>query len=210
MKDNSTFIALILTAIIGIAQFKEHPKLTVFGIIALVIIAYVGIIHKTREKPIPHNQVPDNPKAKRKKRNKHIDPAILSYLPYSVNRKQQLDHMEMCFSCKDDLNRLMWLIHGDNNQCHEEFLECVRLFHWEDITSSHHMTQPKLIFFECPDIDNIDNFNQMIQSRLWNKVKTNKDDVIRRIDFYQPFLLASLLSMSIFIWPPSPLDYFDP
>ena len=180
-----TFISIFIAVLALVIQpLQGNPLLFCGTIISLVIMFIVGLhVLRKQEQPIPLNpplnQLSDQPKypnkkSKKSKTNKPLDKNVKRFLPYSVNRKQQLDQMLVCFPCQN--KRLMWFIHGDNNQCHDEFLECVRLFHWEDITIKQPMPPPKLIFFECPDIHNIQTFNDVIILRVWEKVRTQNKE----------------------------------
>ena len=61
-------------------------------------------------------------------------------------------------------DKILWVIHGDENQCLDEFMVCIKLFHWSEIDSKN--VWPELIQFDCPHVS-----NYVHSDRVYRKIK---------------------------------------
>jgi len=99
-----------------------------------------------------------------------IDDDILFYLPYYVNRTNQLT--DMLKKCENTPNKhTLWVIPGAINQCHYDFLKCFEKWHWEE--KSYWSHPPKLINIDLPPT--VQNIDTLIFNELWAKFK-NSDE----------------------------------
>ena len=132
-----------------------------------------------------------------------IDPTVKKYLPYSVNRSRQIEKMEISLLEPKIANQLIWLIHGNEDQCNEELLNCVQLFYWKDFYAGKNSTQPEIIPIECPDASNESKFEPLMKNRIKIKLRTpnqskenmNESELMQLLDqFYNgPIIICTTL-----------------
>ncbi|MDM8522528.1 hypothetical protein QUF80_04080 [Desulfococcaceae bacterium HSG8] len=89
-------------------------------------------------------------------------------LPYLVDRKRQISAIKTKLSGNKPLNRLICLIHGDEGQCHDKFLECLKQYYWTKFQRpDSEQADLKLIDFEWPRY--AEDFKEDIAIQLWEK-----------------------------------------
>jgi hypothetical protein len=132
-----------------------------------------------------------------------IDPIVKKYLPYSVNRSRQIEKMEISLLEPRIAHQLIWLIHGNEDQCTEELLNCVQLFYWKDFYGGKNSIQPEIIPIECPDASNESKFEPLMKHRIKIKLRTpnqstenwNESDLMQLLDHYYegPIIISTTL-----------------
>ena len=98
---------------------------------------------------------------------------IANYLPYSINRKKQIERMAACL--RNRISNPIWLIHGDYNQCIDEFLHCIRLFHWKHIYPNIGTSSPEIIQFNYPDAKNAVHFEYELYQNIWMRLNNENE-----------------------------------
>jgi hypothetical protein len=99
--------------------------------------------------------------------------SICHVLPYALDRKTQIAHIKKNLHNDDDCEKI-WIIHGDRDQCHEPFLNCVKSIYWDQLGGRAHFEEPIIIHFDCPDLSN--NFTDEFLDAIWLRIK--KDDYL--------------------------------
>ncbi|KPA11637.1 hypothetical protein MHK_008166 [Candidatus Magnetomorum sp. HK-1] len=100
----------------------------------------------------------------------NVDDDILFYLPYYVNRTDQLT--DMLTKCENTPNKhTFWVIPGAINQCHYYFLKCFEKWHWKEKSYCPPNQPPKLINFELPKT--VQNLDSYILDQLWCRFRNS-------------------------------------
>lgn len=165
--DNQNILAkaaLIVTVMLGILTlmvffwqhlYEKQPVLcSILMIVLMTMILVLLFLFKTPEQvalvPIKHN----------------LPPNICHVLPYALDRKEQRTHIKE--NLKNDCEKI-WIIHGDRDQCHEPFLNCVKSIYWDQLGGRAHFDEPRIIHFDCPDLSN--NFTDEFLDAIWLRIK---------------------------------------
>ena len=151
---------------------------------------------ETSQKPV------HTPLSLKNRKSQPIDPTVKKYLPYSVNRSCQIEKMEISLLESRSANQLIWLIHGNEDQCNEELLNCVQLFYWKDLYGGKSLTLPKIISIDCPEKTNENKFEPLMKNRIKNKLRVNQStenmnesDLMQLLDhdYNGPIILCTTL-----------------
>jgi len=92
------------------------------------------------------------------------------FFPYSVDRRRQIQHMSSFFPNND--TDLLWVFHGAYNQCLDEFMDCIKLFHWQKIFVTE--SWPEVIPFNWPHLKNTYHAERQLLKNIWNRVNNSK------------------------------------
>jgi len=120
-----------------------------------------------------------------------IDDDILFYLPFYVNRTNQLT--DMLEKCENTSNKhTFWVIPGATNQCHFEFLSCFEKWHWKEKSYWPLDHSPKLIDISLPkSVQNIDTF---IFNQLWMTYGNSSEKY--RSESHKQVCIANMFDMN--------------
>ena len=152
-----TVMSIILSLMLFIWQnvYEKQPVLSsILMIVLMAMIFALLLLFKTPEHvplvPIKHN----------------LPPNMCHDLPYALDRKKQITHIKE--NLKNDCEKI-WIIHGDSNQCHEPFLNCVKSIYWDQLGGRAHLEEPRIIPFDCPDLSS--NFDDEFLDAIWLRIK---------------------------------------
>ena len=163
-------ISVILASIANIASLdmSANHKACWIALLVFPFIIFLIIWQRKTTQTTPEF----TPLAPRTNQLQSLDPEQREYFPYSVNRKKQVYRIQEIGFCKK--KPLVWLIHGDRNQCHEKFLECVQWFHWETIKGVLKIPEPRIKFFPYPY--HAENFENACMVAIWNNLSQNNQE----------------------------------
>ena len=135
------------------------------------------IFNTQQEKQIKSKSIKETQPLYHKQENSHriklnID-EIANYLPYSINREDQIDSMSACL--RSNISSPIWIVHGDYNQCIDEFLHCIRLFHWKHIYPNSRNPSPEIIQFTYPDAKNAVHFEYELYQKIWMRLNNDNE-----------------------------------
>ena len=209
-------IAAKMSGAIALMKNNAHTVslCTAFTMTTLMIILILKRKKKTAAaKPTIHHQPPHAQEMINKtgttklppkiRRHHTIDPTVKKYLPYSVNRSLQIEKMEDSLLEPKIAHQLIWLVHGNEDQCIEELINCVQLFYWKSFYCGENATLPEIIPIECPDASSKKSFERLMENRIKIKVRkpnqskesSNQSNLMQSLDQYHngPIILCTTL-----------------
>ncbi|KPA13794.1 conserved hypothetical protein, membrane [Candidatus Magnetomorum sp. HK-1] len=154
-------MALLLTAIAVVSNLDIQPNVKACWIVSLVLPFFIFLMIWLRKSKQTTSEFP--PLSFRPNGIQRLPEKLRENFPYSVNRTEQVQGIKDIGFCEK--KPLVWLIHGDRNQSHERFLECVQWFHWENIKKGSKIPEPRFKYFQYPYYSN--NFENDCMTEIW-------------------------------------------
>jgi len=165
-----TIITAVISAIAVILGIqKDYPIISTSFIVLLIILLIVFlIIFFIYQSKGTKKEAVEGSKSKQVENLKYRAD-ILDYIAYAGNRNEQIEHIEKQI---ENNQEPIWIIHGAENQCLEELLTCIQLFHIDLCNSNIERTY----FIDCPEIIESD-FEETIKKRIGRRLFQNHESL---------------------------------